>query len=90
MGRSESSILARNSWISGVGYLCDMAGEIVCLSSGCVRAVLWPCLSEWLEAESYLLGNPVTLVDPIGSLIILTSETRRRKGGQVPSRGKAY
>ena len=28
MGRSESSVLARKSWISGVGYLCDMVGRL--------------------------------------------------------------
>ena len=28
MGRSESSTLARKSWMSGAGYLCDRTGGL--------------------------------------------------------------
>ena len=67
MGRSESSILARKSGISGVGYLCDIVGGLsICLSRSHARSYVPQSTNDSKPPVTW--ENTVTLADPMGIL----------------------
>jgi len=80
MGRSESSILARKSGMSGVGYLWDIAdGLSICVSCAHACSYVWPSMTRNLRLPGKILWRSLMRKCKMGILI----PSQRAVGGNV-------